>query len=105
VPTGGVVEQPTTGTEEVLHPAEIEQLVAFWRALPTRFPPILDADGQPTAADVEFAFVGGKLFLLQIRPFNESARARASLYLQKLDQGLRSSLAGDSVRMNEVPAR
>jgi len=104
VPTGGVVEQPTTGTEEVLQPAEIAQLVAFWKALPTRFPPILDGEGQPTAADVEFAFVGGKLFLLQIRPFNESARARANLYLQKLDGGLRKSLPESTVVMKDVPA-
>jgi hypothetical protein len=104
VPTGGVVEQPTTGTEEVLLPGEIDQLVAFWRALPTRFPPILDGEEQPAAADVEFAFVGGKLFLLQIRPFNESARARGNAYLRQLDSGHRGRLAGASVRMSEVPA-
>jgi hypothetical protein len=103
VPTGGVVEQPTTGTEELLQPGEIQQLVAFWKALPTRFPPILGGDGQPTAADVEFAFVDGRLFLLQIRPFNESARARANLYLRRLDEGQRARLAGSTVRMSEVP--
>jgi hypothetical protein len=104
VPTGGVVQQRTSGTEEVLHPAEIAQLVAFWKALPTRFPPILDGEGKPTAADVEFAFVGGKLHLLQIRPFNESARARGNAYLRQLDQGLAARLAETTVRMNEVPA-
>jgi hypothetical protein len=104
VPTGGVVLQRTSGTEEVLHPGEIEQLIAFSKALPTQFPPILDAQGQPTAADVEFAFVDGKLYLLQIRPFNESARARESLYLQKLDHGLRQRLSGATIRMSEVPA-
>jgi hypothetical protein len=103
VPTGGVVQQPTTGTEELLLPAEIAQLVAFWKALPTHFPPILDGEGQPTAADVEFAFVDGKLFLLQIRPFNESARARGNAYLRQLDQGHRARLTGSTVRMSEVP--
>ena len=104
VPTGGVVQQRTSGTEEVLVPGEIEQLIAFWKALPSRFPPILDGEGQPAAADVEFAFVDGKLYLLQIRPFNESARARESLYLRRLDQDHRARLDGSTVRLNEVPA-
>jgi len=103
VPTGGVVQQRTTGTEELVQPGEIQQLVAFWKALPTRFPPILDGEGQPTAADVEFAFVGGKLFLLQIRPFNESTRARGNAYLRQLDQGQSARLQGSTVRMSEVP--
>ena len=103
VPTGGVVEQETTGSEEVLRPGEIEQLVAFWRALPSRFPPILDGEGQPTAADVEFAFVDGRLYLLQIRPFNESARARGNAFLQGLDRVQAARLSGTSVSMAEAP--
>ena len=103
VPTGGVVRQRTTGTEELLLPVEIDQLVAFWKALPSRFPPIVDGEGQPTAADVEFAFVESKLFLLQIRPFNESARARGNIYLQQLDKGHSERLEGSTVRMSEVP--
>ena len=103
VPTGGVVKQPTTGAEEILHPGEIEQLIAFWRELPKRFPPITDAEGRPAAADIEFAFVDERLFLLQIRPFNESPRARGSAYLQELTRGLRERLEGATVRMSEVP--
>ncbi|HSF14354.1 MAG TPA: PEP/pyruvate-binding domain-containing protein [Vicinamibacteria bacterium] len=104
VATGGVVKQRASGAEAVLLPDEIEQLIGFARTLPSRFPPIVDGEDQPTAADVEFAFVGGKLYLLQIRPFNESARARENLYLQQIDQGSRDRLNGASVRMNEVPA-
>ncbi len=63
----------------------------------------MDGEGQPTAADVEFAFVEGKLFLLQIRPFNESARARGNAYLQQLDKGHASVSQGSTVRMSEVP--
>ena len=103
MPTDSVVRQRTTGTEELLLPVEIDQLVAFWKALPTRFPPIVDGEGQPTAADVEFAFVESKLFLLQIRPFNESARARGNIYLQQLDKGHSERLEGSTVRMSEVP--
>jgi hypothetical protein len=103
VPSGGIVQQPTTGTEELLLPGEIQQLVSFWRALPERFPAIVDGEGQPTAADVEFAFVEGRLILLQIRPFNESARARGNAYLRQLDAGHSARLEGASVRMNDVP--
>jgi hypothetical protein len=103
VPTGGIVEQRTTGAEEVLLPGEVQQLVAFWKALPTRFPPIVDGEGQPTAADVEFAFVEGRLYLLQIRPFNESARARGNAYLRQLDQAQGARLATTAVAMGEPP--
>ena len=35
---GASSSSATSGTEEVLHPAEIEQLVAFWKALPDALP-------------------------------------------------------------------
>src|SRR5262249_10109321 len=70
--------------------------------LPARFPAIVDDEGKPTAADVEFAFVGGKLALLQIRPFLESRRARASVYLHRMDDGLRGALSR-TVRLSEAP--
>ena len=53
-------------------------------------------------ADVEFAFVGGELELLQIRPFLESRRARATSYLTRMDEGLRASF-GRKVPLAEVP--
>ena len=37
---------------------------------------------------VEFAFVGGKLWLLQIRPFNESRAARGASVLIEMDRAL-----------------
>ena len=53
-------------------------------------------------ADVEFAFLDGKLVLLQIRPFVESARARSASYLQRLDRGFRER--GDRpVDLNGIP--
>jgi hypothetical protein len=103
VPTGGIVKARTTGAEEVLQPGEIAQLVAFWKALPARFPPILDGEGKPTAADVEFAFVDGRLYLLQIRPFNESARARENAYLRQLDEQQAGHRTAAAVRMSEAP--
>ena len=71
---------------------------------PTRSPkqfPQLGEDGKPVAADVEFAFVNGKLWLLQIRPFNESRAARGSSYLIQMDKALDRNL-NKTVNMREV---
>lgn len=85
VAEGGIRELPVTGKDSVLQPAEIEQLIAFSRELPTRFPAIVDAAGQAAPADVEFGFQQGQLRLFQIRPFLDNARTRGLGYLQSLD--------------------
>jgi hypothetical protein len=87
--SGGVTRIPASGTDAVLRQGEIHQLVKLARSLPVRFPSISNEDGTPMPADVEFAFLNGKLVLLQIRPFVESDRARSASYLQQLDAGLR----------------
>ena len=58
-------------------------------------------DGKPVAADVEFAFVDGKLWLLQIRPFNESRKGRGADYLAKMDQTLAGRL-NQTVNLKEA---
>ena len=74
-PQGGIARLPTSGADTLLQSGEVRQLIDFAEAIPTQFPQ-LGEDGRPVAADVEFAFVGGRLWLLQIRPFNESRAAR-----------------------------
>ncbi len=88
--TGGIARQPTSGAETLLKPDEIRQLIAFADEIPAKFPQ-LGEDGKPVAADVEFAFVDGKLWLLQIRPFNESRQATGAAYLIRMDQSLASA--------------
>jgi len=85
--SGGVALLPATGAETLLQAAEIRALIDFAAQIPKQFPQ-LDANGGLAAADVEFAFVGGKLWLLQIRPFNESRQARGSQYLAGMDRAL-----------------
>jgi hypothetical protein len=41
---------------------------------------------------VEFAFVGGRLWLLQIRPFNESRKARGASHLIAMDRAMQANL-------------
>lgn len=89
--TGGVARQPVSGRDTLLGPGEVRQLIAFADEIPRQFPQ-LGEDGKPVAADVEFAFVGGRLGLLQIRPFNESRQARGAAHLAAMDQALAGNL-------------
>lgn len=97
---GGIARLPVSGSETLLEPNAIKQLIAFADEIPKQFPQ-LGEDGKPLAADVEFAFVKDKLWLLQIRPFNESRKARGASYLIEMDRALESNLKR-TVNMREV---
>jgi phosphoenolpyruvate synthase/pyruvate phosphate dikinase len=101
-PTGGIVKVPASGSETVLQPAEIQKIVAFARTVGGRFPSLQDEDGTHLPADVEFAFRGGELTLLQIRPFVESRGAQQSSYLSQLDAAFRQRGA-ERVDLKAVP--
>jgi hypothetical protein len=101
-PTGGIVELPASGTETVLEPAEIRQLIVFSHTVGDRFPSLRDENGNHLPADVEFAFRGGELTLLQIRPFVESGSAQRSSYLVQLDAAFRERGA-ERVALDAVP--
>ena len=101
-PAGGVDKLPVSGSDTVLQPDEIRQLITFAKQLPDKFPPITDDDGNPAPADIEFGFLDGKLHLFQLRPFLESRHARGSSYLNKMDQSLQGNMS-NSVNMQEVP--
>jgi len=101
-PKGGVDEQRASGAEVLLQPAEIRQLIDIAGEIPRKFPPIQDDEGRPAPADVEFAFLQGRLQLLQIRPFLESRKALGNSYLRAMDKDL-AKRATTVVNMNEVP--
>ncbi len=101
-PAGGVDKLPVSGSDTVLQPDEIRQLITFAKELPDTFPPITDDDGNPAPADIEFGFLDGKLHLFQLRPFLESRHARGSSYLNKMDQSLQGNM-NNPVNMQEVP--
>jgi len=98
--TGGIAKLPVSGRDTLLTPDEIHQLVAFADEIPRQFPQ-LGENGRPVAADVEFAFVDGKLWLLQIRPLNESRAARGATYLIRMDKALDAN-GGRGVNMREA---
>ncbi len=102
LPQGGISKLPVSGSESVLKPEEIKQLIQLSRELPQRFPAVVDDQGKPVPADIEFGFLEGKLKLFQIRPFLESKRARGSAFLNRMDEGLKASQQ-IQVALNEVP--
>jgi hypothetical protein len=65
-PDGGVDKELVADAETVLKADEIEQLINLAKDLPQRYPYILDADGNPVPADIEFGFINSKLQLFQI---------------------------------------
>ncbi len=101
-PDGGLMYLQASGSDTVLATDEIRQLIDFANSLPERFPPIVDDQGNPAPADVEFGFLAGKLQLFQLRPFLESRNARGSQYLSTMDVAL-GDTTGIRVDMNERP--
>lgn len=99
-PTGGIAKLPVTGRSPLIDANEARQLIAFADEIPRRFPQ-LGEDGKPVAADVEFGFVDGRLWLLQIRPFNESRAARSAATLIQMDRKLESAMSR-SIKLGEV---
>lgn len=102
IASGGVEKVPTSGSDTVLQPGEIRQLIQFAKELPQKFPSITDDEGKPAPADVEFGFLNGKLHLFQLRPFLESKQARGSSYLNSMDKALAGRL-DQNVTMQEIP--
>lgn len=84
-PTGGIALLPVHGSDAVLQPDEARLLVELAAELPQKFPPIVDAAGNPAPADIEFGFLRGALHLFQIRPFLDNAKARGASYLTTMD--------------------
>ena len=88
---GGVVKLPVSTNERVLTQTDIKKLIVFAKQLPSRFPAIVNADGEPAPADIEFGFLNDKLRLFQIRPFLDSDAAQGDTLLLSLDKPLASN--------------
>jgi hypothetical protein len=103
-PKGGLLFLPSSGSDTVLQPGEIEQLIDFARHLPDKFPPIVDDEGNTAPADVEFGFLNGDLRLFQLRPFLDSKAAQGIEYLHEMEARLKDT-DSISVDMNGVPEK
>jgi hypothetical protein len=103
-PRGGLLFLPSSGSDYVLQPEEIAQLIDFAVHLPDKFPPIVDDQGTPAPADVEFGFLDGDLRLFQLRPFLDSKAAKGIEYLHEME-ARHTSAGARSVDMNGVPEK
>ncbi len=101
-PSGDLQFLPSSGSDTVLQPGEITQLIEFASGLPQKFPAITDDEGNSAPADVEFGFLNGDLRLFQLRPFLESKMARGIGYLNDMEARL-ADTASINVNLNGVP--
>jgi len=101
-PKGGLVKLPVSGSETILQPKEIAQLIQFAKELPVKFPSIVDDAGNPAPADVEFGFLNGELHLFQLRPFLQNHDVQGTSYLVEMDKAL-AGTSGVKVDMLGVP--
>ena len=101
-PAGGLQFLPASGSDTVLQPGEIAQLITFAKGLPVNFPPSTDEEGNSAPADVEFGFLDGDLRLFQLRPFLESKMARGISYLHEMEARL-ADTSKVTVDMSGVP--
>ena len=102
VSSGGVEKRAVSSDQRVLQPHEIKQLIILAKEMPQRFPPLVDDDGNPAPADIEFGFRDGRLQLFQVRPFLESRDSRGRAYLSRMDEALQERL-NQTVDMRKVP--
>jgi hypothetical protein len=103
-PKGGLLFLPSSGSDDVLQPDEIAQLIDFAVHLPDKFPPIVDDQGKSAPADVEFGFLDGDLRLFQLRPFLDSKAAKGIEYLHEME-ARHTSAGAKTVDMNGVPEK
>ena len=68
-PTGGSDIVPASGSDTVLAPGELHDIIAAGQKISENFEPVKDPAGKPKPWDIEFGFSKGKLWLFQCRPF------------------------------------
>jgi hypothetical protein len=83
---GGSRMVPSTGAEHVLTEQELSALVAAAAKIKKEFSPEKGLDGDPLPWDIEYGFVGGKLYLFQTRPFVGNSDLRNLPALAALDK-------------------
>jgi hypothetical protein len=88
---GGSALVASSGAERLMQPADVRELLKVVERLPGWFDHVPEAERATTVADVEFGFLGDKLYLFQIRPFVQNKGAESNRFLQSLDAGLREA--------------
>ncbi|MGH7788176.1 MAG: PEP/pyruvate-binding domain-containing protein [Candidatus Binatia bacterium] len=100
-PGGGSAIVPSSGTDEVLTPAEVEQIVGAGQKITETFTPVQDPAGKPRPWDIEFGFAAGKLWLFQCRPFLGNDQLKNVPALAPLESAT-SAKANDTLSLEEI---
>ena len=99
-PEGGLTYVPTTGSDYVLSEHDIAEIRRLVSEVKQKIPPAKDETGAVLPWDIEFGFVGEKLYLFQIRPL---VRYRETKVLEALAAMEGKRPAAHSVRLDEPP--
>jgi hypothetical protein len=102
LPGGGSAIVPATGTDTVLAPDELKQIIAAGHKISETFEPARDPAGKPRPWDIEFGFQDGKLWLFQCRPFlgNDALKNIPALApLEGADGGMHE---GDMLSLEDI---
>lgn len=91
LPEGGSKMVPAKAPKRVLLDKEIEQLLNLARKVQREHPGLTNDDGKRLPADIEFGFLDGKLWLFQIRPFDQGERGNTHPYLREMDEKARQA--------------
>src|SRR4030095_2066553 len=99
-PGGGTAIVPASGSDSVLAPAELQQIVGAGQKITETFTPVNDPSGRPRPWDIEFGFASGKLWLFQCRPFLGNDQLKNMPALAPLE-GTTNAKGGDKLSLEE----
>jgi len=97
---GGSAVVPASGSDTVLAPEELQQIIDAGQKITKKFTPVMNAAGKPKPWDIEFGFAKGKLWLFQCRPFLGNDQLRNIPALAPLE-GPTTVNGGDKLSLEE----
>jgi phosphohistidine swiveling domain-containing protein len=99
-PGGGTAIVPATGSDSVLAPRELEDIIGAGKKITETFTPVKNPSGKPKPWDIEFGFASSKLWLFQCRPFLGNDQLKNMPALAPLE-GTSSAKGDDKLSLEE----
>ena len=99
-PGGGTAIVPATGSDAVLAPRELEDIIGAGKKITETFTPVKNPSGKPKPWDIEFGFASSKLWLFQSRPFLGNDQLKNMPALAPLE-GTTSAKGDDKLSLEE----
>ena len=102
LPEGGSAIVSSSGSETVLQPDELQQIIGAGQTITEKLTPVRDPAGKPRPWDIEFGFRNAKLWLFQCRPFLGNDELKNIPALAPLEGPDASAHEGDRVSLEEI---